>query len=94
MYYLLKRNEKLFARDRQDAQHKLEWPISPITESTIDMLNRPETLYKSNQSSMLGAPSPSTIQPRYRVIQPTNNQQSSLMSQNSRLSSTAKSRLN
>ena len=84
----------MFARDRQDAQHKLEWPISPITESTIDMLNRPETLYKSNQSSMLGARSPSSIQPRYRVIQPTNNQQSSLMSQNSRLSSTAKSRLN
>ena len=91
---MLKRDEKMFAHDRQDAQHKLEWPISPITESTIDMLNRPETFYKSNQSSMVAAPSPSTIQPRYRVIQPTNNQQSSLMSQNSRLSSTAKSRLN
>ena len=85
----------MFARDRQDAQHKLEWPISPITESTIDMLNRPETFYKSNPSSMMvAAASPSTIQSRYRVIQPTNNQQSSLMSQNSRLSSTAKSRLN
>ena len=91
---MLKRDEKMFAHDRQDAQHKLEWPISPITESTIDMLNRPETLYKSNQSSMIAAPSPSTIQPRYRVIQPTNNQQSSLMSQNSRLSSKAISRLN
>ena len=91
---MLKRDEKMFAHDRQDAQHKLEWPISPITESTIDMLNRPETFYKSNQSSMVAASSPSTIQPRYRVIQPTNNQQSSLMSQNSRLSSKAISRLN
>ena len=75
--------------ERGKSHEDIDWPTSPVIDDTIDMLNRPETFYNSPQGNI--APSPPTPI-RSRISQPTHNHQSSIMSQNLRLSSNSKLR--
>ena len=76
-------------RPRGHSREDTEWPSSPVMDHTNDMLNRPETFYKSQQRNITPSP-PNPL--RSRISQPTHNQEPSIMSQNLRLSSNSKFR--
>ena len=76
-------------REIGDDEQEINWPTMSITDNAVDMLNRPETFYNDHQVNIVPSPSPPT---RSRLIEPSYNQPSSLMSQNLRLSSSTKLR--